>query len=281
MQQFSRYHTIVSHLARQALAAAVAAGPEHDDEPSVGLAVPAAQRLLDVTPATPAERALAQLAAAPPRLVTFTGQSRAVYHPLAVHLHLRTLGKSGDVASCDAVRAAVTGYAPLSASREQLALTLWQALCLIEAADLLGDEAPPEAQQAIERLLNDAPGRALHAQHPDDSLDDWTYRELAALHALANVAAHRQDAALLERVAQAATFHLEHTQPDYTTYEPWAVYAFVRRTETVVFAEQQLHDVATNLRLSGDRAGLVAGLLLADAADAMRRENHHQNPKTG
>lgn len=105
----------------------------------------------------------------------------------------------------------------------------------------------------------------LHPQGIDDAPDFWTYQELTALHAWDALAEWFDDDRARVRVAAAARWHVGHTQPDYTTYQPWALAAFGRRAETRGFAEQQLHDVETHLNLAGGAGSVVAGLLLADA----------------
>lgn len=265
----------MSARAQQLLKAAAAEGPEYDDEITLGLAVPAALRLLDDEVTYDPLGPLQQLVASGPRLGTFTGQSRTVYHPLAVHLQLRALAVADEPLTehlRQAVRNAVGGYAPAQLSLAQPALRLWQALVLYETAALLGEQPPASAQQVVEQMSGPTPRGEVHRQSADDALDEWTYQELAALHAMANLAVHTGDAQVWRRVEAAAEFHLGHTQPDYTTYEPWGIFAFVRQPLTIVFADQQLHDLQTNVQLSGPRSGLVPGLLLADAAHAMSRE---------
>src|SRR5690606_9803795 len=116
------------------------------------------------------------------------------------------------------------------------------------------------------------PAEALHGHDANEPLDFWTYRELAGLHALARLAAMPGRSSRPDwqaRVAQIAAFHLDHTQPDYTTYEPWALFAFAGSPHTALFAEQQLHDATTHLGQSGGSAAVMVALLLADAFDAM------------
>src|SRR5690606_33037121 len=102
----------------------------------------------------------------------------------------------------------------------------------------------------------------------NESPDTWTYRELTGLHALANLALLRRNTAWARRVKEIAGYHLEHTQPDFTTYEPWALFAFGWTPATSDFAQQQLHDVQTHLA-SGGVDLTAAALLLADADWAM------------
>ncbi|MGB0767175.1 MAG: hypothetical protein ACPGYV_05655 [Phycisphaeraceae bacterium] len=103
----------------------------------------------------------------------------------------------------------------------------------------------------------------------DDLIDSWTYRELVGLHGLHLCAILEGDAALHRRARAAAEYHLGHTQPDYTTYQPWGLAAFASDASTTVFAEQQLHDVATHLSIEGPGGAVLPALLLADAYAAL------------
>lgn len=92
------------------------------------------------------------------------------------------------------------------------------------------------------------------------ALDAWNYSELVGLHAIAD---------LWRRVGQIARFRQDVTRPDYSTCQPWAVFAFLRSLQTTMFGEQQLHDAQTNIHLEAGAPGVVCGLLLADAAHAL------------
>ncbi len=106
---------------------------------------------------------------------------------------------------------------------------------------------------------------ALHEMGPDESLDAWTYQELVGLHALHRLARRSGRDDWHERLRMATHYHLENTQPDNATTQPWGLPAFASFADTQCFAEQQLHDAMTQ----GDAC--VSGLLLADAAVVMRR----------
>ncbi|XAL98538.1 hypothetical protein OT109_13230 [Phycisphaeraceae bacterium D3-23] len=110
---------------------------------------------------------------------------------------------------------------------------------------------------------------ALHTQTADDTPDAWVYRELTGLHALHLASQVARGAGWAARCALVAEYHLEHTQPDYTTYQPWALPAFAEGDATAVFAEQQLHDVQTHLAIEGQGGALLPGLLLADASASL------------
>ena len=187
------------------------------------------------------------------RVVDAAGQARPVYPLLAMHL-FRVAGRDQ--------------MPPLTISRSRVlmpddlhpALRLWHTLA---HADADADES------SRKRLVTDngpalpAPLHPLHPREPDENLDAWTYRELIGLHAL-----HRLGR--IDETRRVARWHQQHTQPDYTTYQPWGLAAFASSPETVAFAEQQLHDVETHLALGGAGGAVVPALLLADAAAVLR-----------
>ncbi len=207
---------------------------------------------------------------------------RDIYHPLVVHLHLAALHGATSMAAT--MRSAAIDLASRTIdSMPQVrlhmhkpappaitALLLWQALCLDEVAMLTGDSAGRNAVvEVVEPILADpGEGGSLHPQDPDESLDAWTYRELCGLHALYRLAIHAppdRATAWMARVAEITRFHVDNTQPDNTTNQPWAWAAFAARPETRSFAVQQLHDA------SAHGVSLVAAMLLADALHAGAR----------
>ena len=252
LHDVSRYRGLIQSVAEQAVAAAVDASPHRarPDEVRYSLTqmLPAARRLLgqDV-----------ELKAPPTGLrVSFVdgrGQQRPVYRCLAAYLHWRATG------DCPVMRLDGSG---------DPAIGLWQlwhrqaeggavSLSDVEAIVGLGANAGGE----------DAP---LRPQSSDESPDHWTYRELTGLHALQAIASgssldDETRAALRGRIAGVARYHQQHTQPDYTTYQPWAVSAFLSEPATTWFAEQQLHDVQTHLAIEGGGGAVLPALLLASA----------------
>ncbi|MFK7788976.1 MAG: hypothetical protein AB8C95_05695 [Phycisphaeraceae bacterium] len=103
----------------------------------------------------------------------------------------------------------------------------------------------------------------------DDLIDSWTYYELVGLHGLHLCNLVEPNETLAQQIRSVAEYHLGHTQPDYTTYQPWGLAAFASDVYTAMFAEQQLHDVATHLSIEGPGGAVLPALLLADNAAAM------------
>lgn len=254
----SRYVRLMSSLAHKALDAAEAA-PTRADAPgrAARLGIPAARGLLD--PARVNTNDLSELDAAlathETRYNDTLGFTRPVYHPLLMHLWLR----------CRILDRQPPAK-PVSAGPDTPHWSLWWALCGYESG------SRDAAHDTVDAVI-DAPGEdgALHPRGPDDQLDAWTWRELTGLHALTWLAELDHNDAWWRRIREIAEHHQRVTQPDYTTYQPWGVAAFVLNPETIMFADQQLHDARTNLHLEGGGAGLLPGLLLADAVALLRR----------
>lgn len=264
------------------------------------LAVPAARLLLDDDPSlypglVEAVRSLSRTArgwqATPdrplPRLTDPSGHGRSVYWLLAVHLCVTAFGRCYEKLSpglwgaCEeglqeAVAPArwVEQYTSEPPPADRTAEALWSALCLLGQAGLASRDADIEWVEAVVHSVVKRPGPdgSLHpridaAGGGEVALDTWTYRELCGLHALANLALLRRNRAWASRVEQVAMHHLENTQPDHATGQPWGLFAFLWSSRTRGFGEQQLHDAAVLDGGAGSNA--VTGMLLADAAAAL------------
>jgi hypothetical protein len=278
------------------------------DPPSLGFAAPAAMLLLRGGPEHDAGlvlglRKLATWGAAsrqgrvPPTLRDSAGEARDVYLPLTLHLHLAAYAqhyerlKPAVWAACDdALPDAMALTDPAQACADHAPapplrpLTLWWALCIAQWASLCQRDVDLELADAIVQpiLLDPGPEGSLHPRFPYDavgpggreaSLDVWTYRELLGLHALASLALLRRNRAWARRVQEIAQHHARNTQPDYTTSQPWALFAFVWSAGAAHFADQQLHDALSYGSSQGPpgEVSLIAALLLADAADCLGR----------
>ena len=172
-----------------------------------------------------------------------SGHRRPVYRYLAAYLHART-------------GAAAQTLGLNRAEESDVSLRLWAAVTAAQAGDL--DTA------TVDRWL-DTGHDSLQPSDPNEAADHWTYRELTGLHALQALVELTGNARWAARVAEVARFHQANTQPDYTTYQPWGLAAFLATPQTVPFAEQQLHDVETHLSLAGGPGAVVPAILLADA----------------
>ena len=141
---------------------------------------------------------------------------------------------------------------------------LWRA-CLGEAGDgdILG---------WIKATVGDRRG-ALLSTDGFLAIEVWTECELAALHALARFARHRdaQVAAFSgDRVREAVRWHLEHTQPDNATNRPWGLHAFLLAEDgsgdPTAYAGTLLH----NMSATEARNESLSRWILADCARELR-----------
>ena len=220
------------------------------------------------------------------------GETRDVYHPLVLHLNLRAFLKHYETlpvsawSACEstlddavAPMRGIEQFAGEDAPADATALVLWRALCVLDQALLTKRDVDVELVDAVVHRLLARPGHggSLHPfdDGPDgESLDAWTYRELVGVHALANLALLRRNKTWAARVREVTRFHLENTQPDNTTSQPWGVFAFMWSPETRSFAQQQIHDATaaramTQIGEEGSGVNPLSAMLLADAFDAM------------
>jgi len=301
-QEFSQYQEMLSRLAARALGAGDLAG-KHSHEGaegtpmSVSLAVPAARLLLgdDHTLYPALAKGIQRLAqvgqtaikagGSGPPVIDEAGHSREIYGALVLYLHLAAFSQRYETLPSDlwgicedrlpeAVAPArwIEGLTGTPPDPPKVSMALWAALCLLRHAMLAGRDVDVElAEAVVHQIINrPGPGGSLHpledpaSNSGTASIDTWTYHELCGLHALASLAVIRRHAAWAKRVEQVAMYHLEHTQPDHTTTQPWGVFAFLWSPKTRSFGEQQIHDATAHS--GGLGLGTIAGMLLADAA---------------
>lgn len=289
-QKFSRYCSLVSSLATPALQKLSPPAPGSDPgsnpgEASLGIAIPAARLLLadDAALHEGLASGLEQLATcAGGMLADSGGDRRDVYYPFALHLHLTAFNNLyeslpvGLWSRCDEALAKaaapareVETFATQPPGCNDVARVLWDTLCLYELAHAQQRDTDVEWLDSVVHQVIENPGDdgSLHAMDESESMELWTYRELCGLHALANLALRRRNDGWAKRVAAIVAHHEANTQPDFTTTQPWGVFAFVWTGEAMMFADQQLHDAQ---HAGGGTLQLIAALLLADAADALR-----------
>lgn len=155
---------------------------------------------------------------------------------------------------------------PFSAARGETI-----AAATLRAAAVAGDPtnpAHPQAQQALAALITaqQPSGEFLLATRSDNPEPHW-YHELVILHAVAAYALASNRDEPQRAVERAAEFHLNETQPDHATTEPWAVYAFVQSFDTLPLADQLIHAVQTQHPDGPDR---ISWMLLRDALYCLR-----------
>jgi len=264
------YAGVAQTLARQALEVATDAAPHRAREGerrwAMAEALPAARVLIDQ--ATETDHAalngaacslVLTLSEANGKITDGFGHHRPSYGLFALHLLGSAARLLGDDETLAQVRQAVEASLDASSIDPDPRLGIWRRLIALQHG--------LEPAEPLPQSVNDpAPLVPLGV---DDLIDSWTYRELVGLHGLHLSSLLQNDSALAQRARMAALYHLGHTQPDYTTYQPWALSAFASNPQTAVFAEQQLHDVATHLSIEGPGSAVMPALLLADASAAM------------
>jgi hypothetical protein len=92
-----------------------------------------------------------------------------------------------------------------------------------------------------------------------DNLESLWYHELIVLHGVASFGLRHRDEHALGAARRAAVYHLNETQPDHATTEPWGINAFLLEEGTYSLAEQQLHALQT--QWVGGADGVSAVLL--------------------
>lgn len=172
------------------------------------------------------------------------GHSRPIYRCLAFHL---------------AASAGAPATPQWSTDEEDVSLTLWREVV----------SPSTDTFSKIEAIANTCDS-SLHEQALDDGIDFWTYREMVGVHALHLLAQRYQREDWQQRVVEITNYHQHHTQPDYTTYQPWGLAAFLSNPDTIMFGEQQLHDVQTHLQIEGGAGAVLPALLLADAYASLK-----------
>lgn len=195
------------------------------------------------------------------RVVDAAGHQRSHYPGVLLHAWRRTLA----LVESFLTPAQASGWAagierwipPLRAAVDPVGAA-WSALGLesANAAALFGNLTGK--QQRSGALLKSDP-----SQNPETL---W-YQELVLLHALAAYSIRTERADLQAAAFRAADYHLNETQPDHATSEPWGLLAFILNSSTHSLADQVLHAVRV---LHPNGATGVTAILLADVLDCLR-----------
>jgi hypothetical protein len=98
---------------------------------------------------------------------------------------------------------------------------------------------------------------------PSDNPEIHWFHELVLLPATATYAVMTENRPLSIAVAKNAQFHVEQTQPDHATNQPWALFPFIWNSSTRTLADAALHSANTV------RSPLTS-ILLADALYCLR-----------
>lgn len=267
----SGYEVIARQLADRALSIATDSSPHRAKEGEMrwpmANALPAARILIDA--GNPDDKSLladsasslTQTLAEPTGKVTDGfGHHRPVYVLFAVHLLASAARLVGQSDAAEPMRvAAESAINSFGGDDAEPRLAVWRRL-------IARQHGIQEAEQLP--ISSDQPAPLVPLGR-DDLIDSWTYHELLGLQGLHTSGLLESDTAFIKCAESAALYHLGHTQPDYTTYQPWGLAAFASNPQTAVFAEQQLHDVATHLSIEGPGGAVLPALLLAEASATM------------
>jgi hypothetical protein len=146
----------------------------------------------------------------------------------------------------------------------------WAALAVHAGGELLHEDRPLRIAGGTIRAVvarQQAAGGFLAARGSDNPETLW-FHELQIAHALASYAMQAGDPVALDSARRAAQFHLNETQPDHATNQPWGLTAFLADERTHVMADGQLHAASVQ---QPDRLDGVTLILLADALYSLRR----------
>lgn len=266
----ARYAAVTRQLAERAVSVATDSAPHRAREGEhrwpIARALPAARVLIDLAGSeeiaalsVSAEQLGDTLAEARHQVTDGFGHARPIYPFVAIHL----LGTAARLVDCcetlSHLRRAATTLLDNASDQDDPRLGVWRRVVARQHGIHEAEQLP---------LPSGLPA-PLVPLGLNDLIDSWTYYELVGVHGLHLCGMLEADMTLTQRVQSATYYHLGHTQPDYTTYQPWGLAAFVSDTHTAVFAEQQLHDVATHLSIEGPGSAVMPALLLADALATM------------
>jgi hypothetical protein len=124
-------------------------------------------------------------------------------------------------------------------------------------------------REAIERLIEaqQPSGAFLRTDRSRNPETTW-FEELVILHAVGAYAVREHESEAAERAMLRATgYHLNETQPDHATNEPWGLLPFILNPATRSVADQMLHTVRV-LHPKGVTG--VTAILMADVLDCLR-----------
>jgi hypothetical protein len=192
-------------------------------------------------------------------------ESRAIHRPLVIYSRLLGMEASGQIDDgiCDSIETLDDG--------------VWSSLVLRVAGEVFGKPLWIEKSGLrFEALVHQQQPNGAFLP-PDSRMNPETrwYEELTILHAVASYAVRVTSSAMQSAVAKSAAFHLNETQPDHATAEPWGLLAFAEYAP--MLADQVLHAMSMQYPQGVTGAPL---LLLGDVLYGLRRlmRNLHDSP---
>ncbi len=186
------------------------------------------------------------------------GHARAVYRPLVLHAWVTAFDLMRETATDTNVMFLHTACESAAKELESRPLSTdalsagqggaiaelsWWALALFGAGRLLGRTIWVEraADVLMPLVAGQRDSGALLSTMNSDSPEMHWYHELVILHALAGYAVRAEDRLAARAVRRATEFHLNETQPDHATTQPWGLFAFIWNPATHILADSLLH----------------------------------------
>jgi hypothetical protein len=193
------------------------------------------------------------------QVVDAGGHARPVYRSLLVYNWLLELERAGTVPAL---------IASINPWIQTLDEGIFSALVLATAGMIFNNALWIEdADRRFDQMIGHQ--QVSGAFFADDSTANpeirW-YDELIALHAIGSYALRRSDAPAAQAAQRSALFHLDETQPDHASAQPWGLLAFAQFAAPM--ADQLLH--ALKMQYPGGVTG-VPLLLLTDALYGLQR----------
>jgi len=139
----------------------------------------------------------------------------------------------------------------------------WSMLALYAAGGCLNDRRWINPAHDFFRSLvapQQENGAFLYASQSDNPETRW-YHEQVLLHAAASYAAQSKDERVEAAVLRAAEYHLNESQPDHASTQPWGLLAFIWNADARSLADQLLHSIQIQYPAG---VGGISSMLLAD-----------------
>jgi len=193
------------------------------------------------------------------QIVDAAGHSRPVYRPLLVYSWLLAAEREDEI---QASSGSLQGWI------ERLDDSIVSSLVFATSGMLLKNQT--WSARAVEKfghlIDHQQPSGAFFAEDSGANPETRWYEELIALHAMASYAVRVNDQRAEQAAQRNALFHLEETQPDHASAQPWGLLAFAQFAPPM--ADQILH--ALTMQYPAGVTG-VPLLLLTDALYGLRR----------
>jgi hypothetical protein len=281
---FNKYVRLISLMGSKTAQGVILRQGSRLNPSSIALAAPLIETILSDQPTPPrlitqVAQSLLKNAEEGPSLLYLkdaAGQSRPYYGLLAaaVVFHAHRLSPSDDVRIKRQLRYLIEILELMIGSPQAEAdPAFFACICYAIASGIQAGVGQRDAQSLIHRLTpHISPTGWLCISHSADvelQPDLLSYREIIVLHCVYSTARLLGHAPLITRAHQVALMHMEFTQTDYFTNQPWGLACFLSTPETIMLGEQQLNDcsiiASQQALLPGHPPGAINALILADA----------------